>query len=621
MTREEEEFPIAFSLVVYKDVEMVERLLRAIYRPQNYYCIHVDAKSKKEFLFAMSSIAQCFANVFLSTERVDVKWGQYTNLEPELICMKQLWRYRKWKYFINLTGQEFPLKTNAQLVKILHAFNGANGIDGTIKRANLERWPTKPPRGLRPVKGAVHIIANRFFVDYILHNETAKDLIEWLKSTKHPDETLFSTLNYNPQLGIPGTYKGGAESDESLSNQREFFKGCAKSIENLAEMFRVEEANCKAIFSGNKDDVDEGVHKANVTKRSLKSNGYYLNLTENCDVFKNARGYVTCPMTREEEEFPIAFSLVVYKDVEMVERLLRAIYRPQNYYCIHIDAKSDQDFFLAISGIAECFTNVFVSTQRVDVQWGEFSVLEPELLCMKQLWRYTKWKYFINLTGQEFPLKTNAQLVKILKAYNGANDVESTVKRRNPERWPTTPPRDFRPVKGASHITVNRDFVDYLLHNKTSIDLLTWVKDQDYPDETFFATLNHNPQLGISGTFIGEPETNHETKPFLSRFKNWGSECLLTWKNETDTSKEMRLNVALCREICQSICILTTGDLPLLYTVPHLFANKFYLSEDLLAVGCLEEKLMNDTRDEFLGVKTFNVSYYESVGFVKNKVE
>ena len=37
-----------------------------------------------------------------------------------------------------------------------------------------------------------------------------------------------------------------------------------------------------------------------------------------------------------------------------------------------------------------------------------------------------KWKYFINLTGQEFPLKTNYEIVQILKAYKGANNEEGT---------------------------------------------------------------------------------------------------------------------------------------------------------------------------------------------------
>ena len=50
----------------------------------------------------------------------------------EVECMRRLMMHKaKWRYFINLTGQEFPLKTNRELVQILTALRGANDIDGT----------------------------------------------------------------------------------------------------------------------------------------------------------------------------------------------------------------------------------------------------------------------------------------------------------------------------------------------------------------------------------------------------------------------------------------------------------------------------------------------------------
>jgi len=82
-----------------------------------------------------------------------------------------------------------------------------------------------------------------------------------------------------------------------------------------------------------------------------------------------------------------------------------------------------------MAAIAGCFSNVFISSRSIQVHWATFSVLEPELVCMRDLWSYPRWRYFINLTGQEWPLKTNGDLVKILTAYNGGNDVEGSVKR------------------------------------------------------------------------------------------------------------------------------------------------------------------------------------------------
>ena len=72
------------------------------------------------------------------------------------------------------------------------------------------RWKKagKPPHKLQIRKGGLHVMASRGFVDYILHNQVAKDLIQWLKKTIIPDEFFFSTLNHNPQLRVPGSSKG-----------------------------------------------------------------------------------------------------------------------------------------------------------------------------------------------------------------------------------------------------------------------------------------------------------------------------------------------------------------------------------------------------------------------------
>ena len=188
LSKLEADFPIAYSIMVFKDVEMVERLLRSVYRPQNYYCIHVDAKLNKDSTFyrAVAAITSCFGNVFLTKESVDVKWGEASVLTPELFCMFDLWKF-SWKYFINLTGQEFPLKTNRELVEILMAMKGANDVEGN-HNINLERWKWKgdPPHGILPTKGAVHVVVNRHFVDFVLHDYRSQAFMEWLFGTGHP---------------------------------------------------------------------------------------------------------------------------------------------------------------------------------------------------------------------------------------------------------------------------------------------------------------------------------------------------------------------------------------------------------------------------------------------------
>ena len=193
----------------------------------------------------------------------------------------------------------------------------------------------------------------------------------------------------------------------------------------------VQDVNCRAIINGDQNETRLASNISASQPRKFELNATdYINMTENCQEFKDNRGYIMSSLTKLEGDFPIAFSLLMYKDIEQVERLLRAIYRPQNIYCIHVDKKTGNDIYHAMEGITNCFENVFMLETRIDVKWGQFSVLEPDLLCMEELLvRGKKWKYFINLTGQEFPLRTNYELVRILMTYNGANDMEGTVKR------------------------------------------------------------------------------------------------------------------------------------------------------------------------------------------------
>ena len=103
--------------------------------------------------------------------------------------------------------------------------------------------------------------------------------------------------------------------------------------------------------------------------------------------------------------------------------------------------------------------------------------------------------------------------------------------------------------------------------------------------------------------FSGYPETDKtDIKPFLTRFKNWGS-----WPCH---GKRVR-----------TICVFGVGDLPLISTRRELFANKFHWDYERYARDCLEELHYNRTRDEYLGKMSFDTRYYAELGFVTNKVD
>ena len=206
----------------------------------------------------------------------------------------------------------------------------------------------------------------------------------------------------------------------------------ASQMSNLSmDSEYVKPLDCAAAFQGNEKEIVYAKQFKWCTRQDAISDGDYVDvLTANCDKFRQNFGYESYQVTPEERDFPIAFSILMHENVEQAERLLRMIYRPQNTYCIHVDLKAPQSVQKAVHAIVGCFDNVIIPKKQISVHWAEFTVLEAELVCLEALWTANaKWKYFINLTGRDFPLKTNWELVQILKAYNGANDIDGTPHR------------------------------------------------------------------------------------------------------------------------------------------------------------------------------------------------
>lgn len=109
--------------------------------------------------------------------------------------------------------------------------------------------------------------------------------------------------------------------------------------------------------------------------------------------------------TKKGSGISIGISIVVHHK-EMLDRLLRAIYIPQNFYCIHVDRKSEKSFLAAAVGIASCFSNVFVASQLESVVYASWSRVQEGLNCMQDLYRLNAgWKYLINLCVWIFLLK------------------------------------------------------------------------------------------------------------------------------------------------------------------------------------------------------------------------
>ena len=107
----------------------------------------------------------------------------------------------------------------------------------------------------------------------------------------------------------------------------------------------------------------------------------------------------------------------------------------------------------------------------------------------------------------------------------------------------------------------------------------------------------------IVSPIIGEPETDTDRNLFITRFVNW---------------EDGPFNCAGKR--VRSVCVFAVRDLPLLATRMELFANKFHIKYEPLALDCIEELHYNRTRKEILKGPNINRKFYENLDFVRNHI-
>lgn len=321
---------------------------------------------------------------------------------------------------------------------------------------------------------------------------------------------------------------------------------------------------------------------------------------QDCARFRSEMGYDVLPVDKEELDFPVAFSILVHKHAAQLERLLRVVHRPHNYYCVHVDANSgDDDVFQAVRAVSRCFANVFLPAERVAVTYGHFTRLQADLSCMRVLVaRGRDWRYLINLTGQMYPLKTNLEIVKILKTMRGFNDIDclpigdsQMLVNRYRYKWKpvngrlaktrepnASPPFNVTVAKGLAYGAFTREFLEHVLNDVKVQAFLNWTQDTFSPDELFWATVGNraiNPQLQSPGALQLLPGNN----PFLSTHVQWmhpGKKC---------GGKYVR-----------GICIFGVSDLQNIVWGRELFVNKFYADYQYLALDCIEEWIWNRTR-------------------------
>ncbi|KFP90432.1 N-acetyllactosaminide beta-1,6-N-acetylglucosaminyl-transferase, isoform C, partial [Apaloderma vittatum] len=309
-----------------------------------------------------------------------------------------------------------------------------------------------------------------------------------------------------------------------------------------------------------------------------------------CTEYITQNRYITRALSAEEAAFPIAYVMTLHKEFETFERLFRAVYMPQNIYCVHVDAKAPASFHRAVRRLLGCFPNAFLALRAERVVYGGASRLRADLHCMRDLLASAvPWRYLLNTCGQDFPLKTNREIVRLLKSLGGKNitpgvlpppHVTARTKYVHREQLyslfsfmlgtfmpKAPPPHNLTLYFGSAYVAVTRPFVEFVLQDQRATDLLAWSEDTYSPDEHFWVTLNRIP--GVPGSMPNA-----------------------SWEGDLKAVKwiDMEEKHGGCHgsHYVRGICVYGTGDLKWLFNSTSMFANKFELKTYPPTVECLE---------------------------------
>jgi len=236
---------LAYCILAHKNPAQVARLLRAIACPGNVYFLHYEKRAPRSEHAAVARLAQEFSNVQLLPSR-RILWGRFSQDATQLEGLRRaLDCGQPWSHFITLTGQDFPLWPQARMVEEMAAAGEASylsffdpfatdywrnagerlerfcldsaALESLLTVPLVGRWlrricgwqnqmPFVPwlrrrrPAWFRYWGGSNHVILSRPAADYVVHDPRSCRIVQWLKRSGHPDESVFQSALLNGPL-------------------------------------------------------------------------------------------------------------------------------------------------------------------------------------------------------------------------------------------------------------------------------------------------------------------------------------------------------------------------------------------------------------------------------------
>lgn len=254
---------IAYFMLVHRYPNQFKKLFKSIHHEKNYYVIHVDKRAGKKIFDEIDLFLSDYKNASL-LESKETIWGGYSLVDAQLRGIEKLVTSGgAWDYFINLSGQDFPLKTQEFIMGYLSAFDCCEFIK--VVNQNLIRPETMHRikdyveeidgelvisttsdreflKGVTPYIGNQWMILSKSFCEFITCSPELNIFKEFYRNTLIADESFFQTVLMNTTFKSRIIYDDKreidwVESDDIKLRPRDFLTNDSEMLINSNNLF------------------------------------------------------------------------------------------------------------------------------------------------------------------------------------------------------------------------------------------------------------------------------------------------------------------------------------------------------------------------------------------------
>ncbi|MES2881770.1 MAG: beta-1,6-N-acetylglucosaminyltransferase [Bacteroidota bacterium] len=118
----------------------------------------------------------------------------------------------------------------------------------------------------------------------------------------------------------------------------------------------------------------------------------------------------------------ISYIILAHKNPQQLRRLVNKLATERSFFYIHIDKNAAVEPFL--SALAEA-KNVFFLNEREAGTWGDVGIVKATIHALTKIVLDKRRGYSVLMSGQDYPIKSNAAIHSFFKKNNGINFIES----------------------------------------------------------------------------------------------------------------------------------------------------------------------------------------------------